>query len=277
MARPIKVGLDYFPLDVTLEDKIELLEAECGLVGFAVLIKLWQKIYSNGYYIEWTEDNAMLFSRKINSDLTTVNNIINVCFKRFLLSKDHFDKYNILTSKGIQERYFKVCADSKRKSVSAIEQYLIVKTELMPVNTELTQINSAFSTQRKEEKSKEEERKEEESKSKWDSIIDSWNSLNLNELKSINSGSTRQKLISSRVKEHGLDEVLKAIDNINNSPFLKGQNDRGWTITFDWFIKPNNFIKVLEGNYFQNKQSNNNSNSVFYDTLKQMYAEEEGK
>ena len=30
---------------------------------------------------------------------------------------------------------------------------------------------------------------------------------------------------------------------------IKGQNNRNWTITFDWLIKPNNFIKVLEGNY----------------------------
>ena len=48
MARPSKIGLDYFPLDVTVEDSIELLEAECGLSGFAILIKLWQKIYSQG-------------------------------------------------------------------------------------------------------------------------------------------------------------------------------------------------------------------------------------
>lgn len=154
MARPIKVGLDYFPLDVTLEDKIELLEAECGLVGFAVLIKLWQKIYSNGYYIEWTEDNAMLFSRKINSELSVVKNVIDVCFKRCLLNKELFDKYNVLTSKGIQERFFKVCTDSKRKSVSVFDEYLLVNTELLPVNSEVTHIKSEVSTQRRVKESK---------------------------------------------------------------------------------------------------------------------------
>ena len=46
-----------------------------------------------------------------------------------------------------------------------------------------------------------------------------------------------------------MESVLQAIDEISTSDFLKGQNNKGWTITFDWFIKPNNFIKVLEGNY----------------------------
>ena len=56
-----------------------------------------------------------------------------------------------------------------------------------------------------------------------------------------------------KTKEDILHDIvgpfLQAINNIRNSSFLKGQNNRNWTITFDWLIKPNNFIKVLEGNY----------------------------
>ena len=35
----------------------------------------------------------------------------------------------------------------------------------------------------------------------------------------------------------------------------------GWIITFDWFVRPNNFIKVLEGNYegMEDKGSRNKS------------------
>ena len=39
------------------------------------------------------------------------------------------------------------------------------------------------------------------------------------------------------------------IDNISNSPFLQGQNSRNWMADFDWVIRPNNYVKVLEGNY----------------------------
>ena len=56
-------------------------------------------------------------------------------------------------------------------------------------------------------------------------------------------------MLKARINEFGIEKVIEAIESINNSDFLKGQNDRAWIITFDWFIKPNNFTKVLEGNY----------------------------
>ncbi len=80
-------------------------------------------------------------------------------------------------------------------------------------------------------------------------IIDKWNKLGLQKLISIKKGTTRYKLLQARLKEYGQDKILQAIDNINYSNFLKGQNNKSWTITFDWLVKPNNFIKVLEGNY----------------------------
>lgn len=60
---------------------------------------------------------------------------------------------------------------------------------------------------------------------------------------------TRYKSLSARIREHGKDKVLEAIENIKASNFLQGMNDKGWVITFDWFVKPNNFVKVLDGNY----------------------------
>ncbi|CAL83229.1 hypothetical protein FDF29_11845 [Clostridium botulinum] len=87
------------------------------------------------------------------------------------------------------------------------------------------------------------------SSNKLQPIVDKWNSLNLNKLIAINKGTIRYKLLNARIKEYGIDNILKAIENIETRPFLKGQNKKGWTITFDWFVKPNNFIKVLEGNY----------------------------
>ena len=56
-------------------------------------------------------------------------------------------------------------------------------------------------------------------------------------------------MTKARIAEYGLDTIVNAIESINNSEFLKGNNDRGWIITYDWFIKPNNFLKVAEGNY----------------------------
>lgn len=53
----MKSGIDYFPLDVALDEKFELIEAEFGLTGFGVVVKLLQKIYGGqGYYVEWTKE-----------------------------------------------------------------------------------------------------------------------------------------------------------------------------------------------------------------------------
>lgn len=46
MARPQKEGLDYFPLDTDIaeDEKILYLEAETGLEGFAIYVKLLSTI-----------------------------------------------------------------------------------------------------------------------------------------------------------------------------------------------------------------------------------------
>lgn len=90
-----------------------------------------------------------------------------------------------------------------------------------------------------------------------DTIIEKWNELGLHQVRTINSGTKRYKSLKARIDEYSLEEVLEAIDNIHNSSFLKGNNNRGWEITFDWFTKPNNFTKVLEGQY-KDKEMNNN-------------------
>lgn len=85
-------------------------------------------------------------------------------------------------------------------------------------------------------------------------VIKAWNSLdkNIKEIKALNAGTDRYKLIQARVNQYGLDEVLKAIKSIDDSEFLKGYV-KDFVITFDWFARPNNFIKVWEGNYIDKK------------------------
>ena len=56
-------------------------------------------------------------------------------------------------------------------------------------------------------------------------------------------------MLRARVNQYGVAGVLEAIEKVRSSGFLNGQNSNGWVITFEWFVKPNNFIKVLEGNY----------------------------
>lgn len=80
-------------------------------------------------------------------------------------------------------------------------------------------------------------------------IIEAWNSLGLQQVTKVPSDSKRGGMLRARVNEYGVDKVLEAIEKIRSSDFLKGQSKSGFIITFEWFVRPNNFPKVLEGNY----------------------------
>lgn len=84
-------------------------------------------------------------------------------------------------------------------------------------------------------------------------VIEAWNDTGLTQVTKITADTNRGRMLKARIREYGVDGVLKAIENVKNSTFLKGQNNRGFEATFDWFVKPNNFLKVLEGNYTDKK------------------------
>lgn len=58
----------------------------------------------------------------------------------------------------------------------------------------------------------------------------------------------RQEMLDARVKEHGKDAVAVVIKKAADSSWLNG-GGRKFQATFDWIMRPNNFLKVLEGNY----------------------------
>lgn len=170
MARPQKVGLDYFPLDVDIDqdDKIALVEAQHGILGFGIIIKLLMKIYSEGYFYNWTEKEQILFSRRVNVDINTINVIIEDCSKWGMFSSELLNKYKILTSKGIQVRYFE--ATKRRQRVEVIKEYLLLgksclkdfdKVVLVDINRVSVNINSQSGEVNETSIPKEENRKEE--------------------------------------------------------------------------------------------------------------------
>lgn len=58
----------------------------------------------------------------------------------------------------------------------------------------------------------------------------------------------RRQRVKARIGGFTLDEFREVIGNIQSSPFLRG--DTGWQgMSFDWFTKKTNFVKILEGNY----------------------------
>jgi len=83
-------------------------------------------------------------------------------------------------------------------------------------------------------------------------VVEAWNKLQdygINPVSKISNTSKRCHSLVARIRQYGITEVLSAIERIKLSDFLQGKNNKGWVITFDWFVLPNNFPKVLEGNY----------------------------
>lgn len=130
MARPNKEGLDYFSLDVDItgDDKIKLIKAKHGLIGFAIVILLLTKIYKDGYYYQWSEDEQYLFADDARVDVNTVITIVNDCINKGFFNQKLYNKYGILTSRGIQKRFLQGCA--RRKKLVLIREYFIADDHL---------------------------------------------------------------------------------------------------------------------------------------------------
>lgn len=170
MARPNKQGVDYFPLDVHLDDKFKFIEIKYKLEGFAILVKLFQKIYSCGYWYKWTDDEALLFSDEVRADYQLVVNVVNECLEREVFDKGLHTTYNILTSKGIQKRYKEIVR--RRKDVEVIEEYLLIENSFGVndvINPSESKRDDDKSTQSKVKESKVNKTKEKNSKESYDS------------------------------------------------------------------------------------------------------------
>lgn len=105
-------------------------------------------------------------------------------------------------------------------------------------------------------------------------VVEAWNSLGINPIMKITGSSTRGGMLRARISEYGVDAVVNAIAQINASSFLKGQNKSGWTVSFDWFVRPNNFLKVMEGRYIDSphgSQPTHNGVPVDYGSPEDFY------
>ena len=124
MARPQKPGLDYFALDVQMDDAVNIIEAEHGLAGFAIIIKLFQRIYNEGYYYKWTEKEQILFSSRVSVDRNLVTTIVEDCIKWGIFNQELYKNHTILTSRRIQNHY--LTATYKRINVEMVKEYLLI-------------------------------------------------------------------------------------------------------------------------------------------------------
>lgn len=140
-----KVGIGSFLLDCHTNDNIAEIEAEYGIKGFAIIVRLWQKIYSeNGYYCEWIERSPLLFlanwfGGNSGVDINLINSVVNRAIKIGIFNESMFSKYAILTSERIQEQYFDVV--QRRKEIVVINEYLLVSVANFKENVNIISKN----------------------------------------------------------------------------------------------------------------------------------------
>lgn len=133
-------------------------------------------------------------------------------------------------------------------------------------NTQVTIGNTEI--EKKEDKEKEIKKDKNLEKKKeldlvYKTISDLYNNIcvSLPKIKSITL--KRQEAITKLINSGYTLEDLKTIfENAEKSSFLRGENKNNWNATFDWLIKEENAVKVIEGNYEDKlkkiKQKSNN-------------------
>lgn len=273
VGRNKKYGLDYFPFDIDLFQDIrirKLIKYQSGkaITVYALLLCI---IYKDGYYVRWDKELPFIISEQTGFEEAYVLEVINSCLKLGLFNEELYTSDGILTSKGIQERYKKICDLCRRNS--EISEFTLISSEEKPISSEEMPINSAKSTQSKVKKRKENITVDSNESPVCATCQPHDERIDYSELVKFFNEKTqgvfgvirmplsdkRKGMINARIKTYGKETFAQMIQKALNSDFLKGQNKNGWRASFDWLIKPTNFEKVISGNY-DNKSGNDRTN-----------------
>ena len=136
IGRPPKEGIDYSGWDVSIldnDEKIDKLIDAQGIGAFTIYFYLCQKVYATkGYYLIWSYSLCATIARKLGRGASAeyVKNVVDVCFQSGLFDKRLFELHGILTSRGIQKRYWAVAKD--RRAVAIISEYWLLDEEESP-------------------------------------------------------------------------------------------------------------------------------------------------
>jgi hypothetical protein len=134
VARPRKVGIDYFPVVVHFDDKVMQLQSRFGFFGVGVLVALWQRIYGDkGYFTPWDDMTAKVFSVPRGARADEVQQVVLACLEIGVFDRGLYERYGVLSSAGIQKQYVEITKN--RKGLELNPDYLLVA---LPANDDFT-------------------------------------------------------------------------------------------------------------------------------------------
>lgn len=132
MARPLKKGLGYFPLDTDIlsNRKIQRLTRKYGCNGLCIYLASLCELYkTHGYYIPYDDDFCFDIGFTLNIDEKQVGKVIRFCADIKLFDPGLLENRSVLTSFGIQQRFLEIC---KRNVVRLDPQLEIAQETGLP-------------------------------------------------------------------------------------------------------------------------------------------------
>jgi hypothetical protein len=107
MARPTKVGIPWFPLNVDVfdDEKFVAMNTDFGSVGELAIIKLYCMIYDKGYYIKWEPLVRAAFVRRMSGEIdkAKADEIVDAAAEYGIFDRDLFIDEKVLTCRHVQE------------------------------------------------------------------------------------------------------------------------------------------------------------------------------
>ena len=129
MARPLKKGLDYFPLDVDFfQDKeTRILKAKFGVDGVSIYLYLLCEIYRNGYYLRIDDDFIYIMADDLRMSSNKIKQVLNFLLERSLFDSKLFQTDKVLTSAVIQEQFQLAVKERAKKTPIEVEDFWVLE------------------------------------------------------------------------------------------------------------------------------------------------------
>lgn len=226
MARPTKQGIDFFSLDTDFDDDVEMYILEKEAAGLSTLVAAWQLIYrGEGYYIKHDHDLLLKIKKRTGLDPGVIKDCLNSCLARNIFNQQLAKKQFILTSSGVQKRFFS--AAKQKKEVKYNPKYILI--DVNPYDNLININGNGQNIDGNATKEKEEEKEEVKGKVNIDININPYVNDLGNQLvkpeKTLHKDTVYllEKEYQKLIDEYGLEFTEKCIDKLDR---YKGANGK---------------------------------------------------
>ena len=281
MPKPNKNSADYFSHDCDMRNdiKIRALRRKFGNTGYAVWCYMLETLTgSENFFAPYNAVSKELMAADFDIQVSELEAIIEYCMQLNLLQMNEDGQ---IYSRAHQRRFedMLIKREKRREAgrLGGIKSGLSRNNKSK--NEAMLDIDDEEPKQIKaEENIREDNRTEEKRKEKkieieypYQDIMRLWNEICgvvLPKLKALND--SRRNKIRVRLNEAKCktpDEMTQwareLFTTCAGSRFLCGENNLQWTATFDWlFSNPTNWVKVMEGNYSNDRGANKSRTGV---------------